>query len=275
MNKRLTLAELQSVSLVILCKIDSFCRKNDIRYSLTYGTLIGAVRHKGFIPWDDDVDIMMPRPDYERFLLEFKSDEEVMLISEYQSYITFSRVCDVKSTICETLLPYAPQKLSSKAGVWIDIFPIDGVESDILSFKNKVDFINHYCDLQLQRRWGCPSLTLSKGYMYLLKLLYRKIKYIASPVYKINNAIRKCREPYTFENADYVSQIVCGKIYDREFFKKEIFDEYVEVTFEGHAFKAVSCWDEVLRATYGDYMELPPEDKRIQHSVNHTFFYWK
>ena len=251
MNKRLTLAELQSISLSILCKIDSFCRNNNIRYSLTYGTLIGAVRHKGFIPWDDDVDIMMPRPDYERFLSEFKSDEEVMLISEYQSYITFSRVCDVKTTICETLLPYAPQELSSKAGVWIDIFPIDGVESDIQSFRNKVDLINHYCSLQLQRRWGCPPLTLSKGYMYFLKLLYRKIKYIASPVSKINNAIRECREPYTFENADYVSQIVCGKIYDREIFKKEIFDEYVEVTFEGYNFKAVSCWDEVLRATYG------------------------
>ena len=265
MNKRLTLAELQSISLSILCKIDSFCRNNNIRYSLAYGTLIGAVRHKGFIPWDDDVDIMMPRPDYERFLSEFKSDEEVMLISEYQSYITFSRVCDVKTTICETLLPYAPQKLSSKAGVWIDIFPIDGVESDIQSFRNKVNLINHYCSVQLQRRWGCPPLTLSKGYMYFLKLLYRKIKYIASPVSKINNAIRECREPYTFENADYVSQIVCGKIYDREIFKKEIFDEYVEVTFEGYNFKAVSCWDEVLRS----------KENRIQHSVNHTFFYWK
>lgn len=89
MDRRLTLSELQSVSLEILCKIDSFCRKNNIRYSLTYGTLIGAVRHKGFIPWDDDVDIMMPRPDYERFLSEFKSNDEVKLISEYQSYITF------------------------------------------------------------------------------------------------------------------------------------------------------------------------------------------
>lgn len=209
------------------------------------------------------------------FLSTFKGDNEVRLISEYQSYITFSRVCDIKSTFCETLLPYAPQKLTSNTGVWIDIFPIDGVESDIKTFKEKVDLINHYCSLQLQRRWGCPSLTLRKGYMYLLKLLYRKIKYIASPVYKINNAIRNCRKPYTFENADYVSQIVCGKIYDREIFKKEIFDEYVEVTFEGHNFKAVSCWDEVLRATYGVYMELPPKENRIQHSVNHTFFYWK
>ena len=67
---------------------------------------------------------MMPRPDYERFLSIFKGDNEVRLISEYQSYITFSRVCDVKSTICETLLPYAPQKLTSKMGVWIDIFPL-------------------------------------------------------------------------------------------------------------------------------------------------------
>jgi licD1 protein len=275
MNRKLTLTEIQKVSLEVLCKVDSFCREHGIRYSLTYGTLLGAVRHKGFIPWDDDIDIMMPRPDYERLLSTFKGDNEVRLISEYQSYITFSRVCDIKSTFCETLLPYAPQKLTSKTGVWIDIFPVDGVESDIKTFKEKVDFINHYCSLQLQRRWGCPSLTLRKGYMYLLKLLYRKIKYIASPVYKINNAIRNCRKPYTFENADYVSQIVCGKIYDREIFKKEIFDEYIEVTFEGHNFKAVSCWDEVLRATYGDYMELPSKENRIQHSVNHTFFYWK
>ena len=69
-------------------------------------------------------------------------------------------------------------------------------------------------------------------------------------------------------------QIMLVKLYV-EIFKKEIFDEYVEVTFEGHNFKAVSCWDEVLRATYGNYMELPSEDNRIQHSVNHTFFYWK
>ena len=98
--KEMTLREVQLFGLEILKDVHHFCTLNGIRYSLAYGTLLGAIRHKGFIPWDDDIDIVMPRPDYEKFCKTFKSDAGYDIFSpvEGDCYLGYARVCDLKRT---------------------------------------------------------------------------------------------------------------------------------------------------------------------------------
>ena len=95
--KELTLKDLQRIGLQIMKEIDKWCLEHNVSYSLCGGSLIGAIRHKGFIPWDDDIDIVMPRPEYERFVREFRHPDLVCVAPELQnSYLTFARVCDIK-----------------------------------------------------------------------------------------------------------------------------------------------------------------------------------
>ncbi|MBQ7239602.1 MAG: LicD family protein, partial [Bacteroidales bacterium] len=126
--QELTLKELQGVSLDLLVSLHDFCVKNKVNYSIAYGTLIGALRHKGFIPWDDDIDVMMPRPDYERFCKSYKSDRYRLIYygNDKTALAGFARLVDCQKTNYKTERPWTMQK----SGVWIDIFPIDGVEKD-------------------------------------------------------------------------------------------------------------------------------------------------
>lgn len=135
--RHLTLQELQQFSLDILKDVAGFCEKNNIRYSLGYGTMLGAVRHKGFIPWDDDVDIMMPREDYERFRTIYKSKLYSFIDSRNtpDCYIAFGRVCDTKKTLASSCIPWVKKDV----GVWIDIFPVDRVPDDKDTFDRIYD----------------------------------------------------------------------------------------------------------------------------------------
>lgn len=123
--KEMSLREIQLFSLEILKDVHDFCISNDINYSLAYGTLLGAIRHKGFIPWDDDIDIVMPCPDYERFCKIYRS-KKWRLFSPVNNdcYLNYSRVCDLDKTWVLSL----PWCKESPTGLWIDIFPIDGIE---------------------------------------------------------------------------------------------------------------------------------------------------
>ena len=134
--KEMTLQDVQKVSFDILKDVHSFCELHQIRYSLAYGTLIGAVRHKGFIPWDDDVDIVIPRPDFERFCQEYKSSLGYELYTPEDSYnfLPYARVCDNEHTIVKTNRPWSTEP----TGIWIDIFPLDGLPSDETDFLNLV-----------------------------------------------------------------------------------------------------------------------------------------
>lgn len=118
--KEMTLQELHEVQLAMLDAVDNYCRLNHLRYSLGGGTLLGAVRHHGYIPWDDDIDIMMPRPDYEKFMRYFK--HEYYKLYDYRTDDTcgfsFAKLIDTRTIVQEYTITYS---------VFIDIFPIDGL----------------------------------------------------------------------------------------------------------------------------------------------------
>lgn len=269
--KELSLKDLQVISLEILKDVHHFCRNNKIRYSLAYGTLLGAVRHKGFIPWDDDIDIYMPRPDYEKFFSIYKS-ENCIAVHESQSYIAFGRVCDVKKTIIKTTLPWT--KISN-LGVWIDVFPIDGVNDEKKHFSQTILDIDDLLKKQLAVRRTIPGILSLKGLLKKIKQLCRKLKYFHLNVNEINQSIHKICSRFPYESANHCSQLVCGGNKDKEFFLKTYFENYSEIDFEDERFMVVKDWDSVLRLNFSDYMQLPPESERVQHSSDHTKFYWK
>ena len=270
--KELSLKDLQNVALDILKDVHGFCSENGIRYSLAYGTLLGAIRHKGFIPWDDDIDIYMPRPDYEKFFAAYKSKGRNVAIHESKSLIAFGRVCDTEKTIVKTTLPWASQE---NLGVWIDVFPIDGISDKKEEFSQSILHLDRLLTKQLDTRRAMPSLSPKKSLKQNLKQLCRKLKYFGNDIQKINGSIlEECRK-HPYETASHCSQLVCGGNKDKEFFEKSIFEEYVEVDFENEKLMSVKNWDKVLKLNFSDYMQLPPEEERVQHSSDHTKFYWK
>jgi lipopolysaccharide cholinephosphotransferase len=270
--KELTLKDVQNECLNILIEVDSFCKKNGIQYSLAYGTLLGAIRHKGFIPWDDDIDILMTRPNYEKFKQIYKPSKGFAFVEGKDSYIALPRVCDTERTIFKSTLPWAPD---DNLGVWIDIFPIDGVEDDRNLFKKRMIKNAELYKKQLAARRSIPKLSLKNSFVQNLKLICRKIKYCNLSLSKINNAIlQQCMEN-PFGSTSHCSQLVCTTSLDKQYYSKAIFDDYVEVEFEGRRFSAVRDWDAVLKLNYGSYMQLPPVEDQVQHSSDHTKFFWK
>lgn len=267
----LELKDIQQVSLDILLDVHQFCLSAGIKYSLAYGSLIGAMRHKGFIPWDDDIDIYMPRPDYDRFCQEYKSEKNI-LVSPKDSYIAFSRVCDVTKTICDDLMPWTNLK---NTGIWIDVFPIDAVEDDQNEFSSKIQTLSYYLDKQIKGRSALCHISSDLPFIRKIKLLIRKIIYSWIPINQMNNKIFNIVNQIPWGTTNHCSQLVCGGNRDKEFFSLDLFDDIEEAVFEGHNLWVASGWKTILQLNYGDYMQLPPEEERVPKQSNYLKFYWK
>lgn len=262
--------ELQSIAFGLLEKIDDFCSSHGIRYSLAGGTLIGAVRHKGFIPWDDDADVMMPRPDYERFCREFSApDASVHTFENDRDYFyPFAKVFDDRTLVIEEMDP------KGRSAVCVDVFPIDGLR-------------NRNCDprrkLRKQRLcYAILSLRRSPPLFRRRSLPKQIATWIASPLRLVPLSVRKAIARFSlrrltriasecpFENAPFVGDCVWGYGL-REIFPKSVFSDWTTLEFEGLRLPVISGWREFLDSIYGDISQLPPMDKRESH---HDFRAW-
>ena len=270
--QELTLKELQQVSLDILKDVHTFCEANHIQYSIAYGTLIGALRHKGFIPWDDDVDIVMPRPDFERFCKTYQSNNNMRMIyygNDRTALAAFARVVECEKTHYQTERPWTEQR----SGVWIDIFPLDGVANQdeyskryerlkrISWYVYKFRRQNHHI-VPTDSLWSKTKTKVARIIGFNGWLPYVLLKYIVSKM-----------TIYKYEDYDFYGQMSClddGPI----MFSKKDFKDTVLLDFEDTKFRVMSGYDKVLHQLYGDYMQMPPEDKRIpkQYWIK---FYWK
>lgn len=273
--KSLTLKELQQFSLAILKDVAGFCERNGIRYSLGYGTLLGAVRHNGFIPWDDDVDIMMPREDYERFRTMYKSDNYSFLDSRNtpDCYIAFGRVCDKKRTLAVSSIPWTKEDV----GVWIDIFPVDRVPDDMETFRTIYDSLFHLMKLNICIR---KANVISSSRFPIRKRLKiwalkktnpRLIKQDPTEIVKEMETLIRLVSP---KDSHHWSQLCCPDDGTCEFFTDDEINEYVKMRFEDSEFFAWKGYESILRDSYGDFMTLPPEAKQ-KPLQNYITFKWK
>lgn len=267
--KEMSVKDIQSVSLDIMKDVHEFCVKNNIKYTLQGGTLLGAVRHDGFIPWDDDIDIAMPRPDYEKFCSTFSSPKGYRLICRQNDkcFLSFARVCEMEKTCVKSIVPWT----TIPTGVFIDIFPLDGAEDDKDVAAQRMKIIRRIFHRTLRARGSYLKWSEAKGLMAKLKLIAKRIVYFHSGAF--NEYDKMCKEiPYGS------TEHYCNYAYQeyglREYHRTAVLKEYVLHQFEDCQFYIMKGYDEALKEKFGNYMELPPLEKRVSKHDIYTHF-WK
>lgn len=259
--------EIQLMELGIMEYIHETCQKIGVKYFLAYGSLIGAVRHKGFIPWDDDMDICMLREDYEKLqdYLIANPDEryEVMSYKNNLNYVyPFMKVQDNHTYLLEEDV-----RIDSNMGIYVDIFPVDGYENDA-NFKNKMT------KLIKKRQLSCYTF---KGITNTKSVLNSLIRYISVIIFYFTNTnkyvaqieeLAKSRKVSDYEEVDYLIY----KDMNKPVWRREWLEQVTTGTFEGKKFTIPKKYHEILTSDYGDYMQLPPVEQRVSH---HDFKLWK
>ena len=258
------LKEIQKIELDILKYVADFLEKNNLRYYLAYGTLLGAVRHKGFIPWDDDIDIHMPRPDYEKLIEIFNEQNkgsDYYLVSPYskESKHFIAKIINTKTLKVEPFI-----KNDFEFGIDIDIFPLDAQTQDYAEFEKTYNKMKKVCSTY-------NILTQCKT---LKRKVYRAVNFLKSRNKKVyQQKIDALVKNFNFDSSEYVGSIStsANSLGDRH--KRTCFDKSIKLEFEGIFFNCPVGYDQVLTDVFGDYMQLPPESERITHHTNKT--YWK
>lgn len=254
------LDELKKIELNILLFVDKVCKENDIQYSLAFGTALGAVRHKGFIPWDDDIDIAMTRPNYNKLLniLDNLNDKNFKCLhfgdAHPDYYFPYAKVVDLNTTLKEDNL-----KGIKDYGVWIDIFPVDKVPNK--GAKKAINKCKNYQTL------ACivPQEKFKKSKTSSLASFLKLFVYPIAKMHKFSYWLKKAEKIQTKHNLEDCDFVADYNAHLREKAKlpKSFFEELTEIEFEGHKFPIVKDYDKYLTILYGDYMKLPPEEKRV------------
>lgn len=259
-----TLRKLQMVQLEMMAEVDRICRKHNITYQLFSGTLLGAVRHKGFIPWDDDLDICLIRDDYEKLmtvLLEEMNDSFFLQIPETdKNYVhSFARV-QKKNT---TLVQQAWEHIEMSKKIFIDIYPLDDINEH--SFKGKLQFFALYQFKRLKRMNRANFRIFNDSWRTKVKIAIQKpFTWIPTKFYY--NVEKKIHKMLNGKE-DYVTVLTDGQkdYYYEHMFNKKKFYDVIEFEFENMKFYGPRNFEEILERTFGDYMSLPSEKDRIPH----------
>ena len=258
--KLIDLDELKLIQLEILENIHSFCETNNIKYTLACGTMLGAIRHKGYIPWDDDIDIYLLRDDYNRLIELFPKVYNncykiASLDRDVEWELPYAKAYDSRTMIVENT---TSKKI---IGINIDIFPIDSTPNEDKEWQqyNKKR-------LFLQRMFAAKLVTLNKNRIWYKNMILLFVKFLLClfPKRKFAKFLDIYSQKYNKENSLYVFENIQGLKLKRRF-KREIFNDIIDVSFENKFFKGFKNYDEYLSNVYGDYMILPPLEKRISH----------
>lgn len=254
--------ELQNRLLEMLTWLDQFIRKHDLKYFIYGGTMLGAARHQGFIPWDDDVDIAMPRKDYEilcKLLIEPVDHYVIETIHNGAKdfFYTYAKFYDINTSMIELL------RTKIKRGVSIDIFPLDGIgntrEEALRNYK-KIDRLNMFLMMRI-----CAYRKDRKWYKNLSIALARVLPSFIIDERKIALLIDRKNKKYDYDMNQYFG-LLMSTYRQRDIHKKELMGTPTEYKFENILVLGPEKFDEYLEETYGNWRKLPPMDKR--HSVH-------
>ncbi len=230
MSRKIDDEEVRSLELQILIKFAEYCEKYGLRYFLAYGTLIGAIRHKGFIPWDNDIDVVMPRPDYDRFMELAKKENvgEYLSVLDYHDVKTFpfAKVMDNRTKLSEKYL------ITDTLGVYIDVFPLDGLPSDEQKRKKLERKAAVYYKI-----YAFANYRFNEG-STRIKRIIKNVLYPFSRIISsrwICEKLNKLCDKYPFDQSEFVTNIVWGYL-PSECISKSVFETANKGQFEGHVF---------------------------------------
>ena len=270
MQDRIDLSELKKIQINLLDVFHEYCVEHNLRYFITYGTLIGTIRHKGYIPWDDDIDVMMPRNDYEVLINNFNKDsktKDIRVIShknDTEYYLSFAKLVNTATVMKEEV------NSSYQIGVYIDIFPLDNIGDDYKSATKLMRRAFRYNEIM-----ALKNLTIRSGRSWYKNAILRAGRIVSGSISrqalieKINSfGIKKDDASFT-KYVGTVTGISAGD--ESRVFEAKWFSTTVKGTFEGKEYYIPSGYDAFLRKLYGDYMQLPPKEQQVSH---HVFEAW-
>ncbi|MCR5639340.1 MAG: LicD family protein [Lachnospiraceae bacterium] len=262
----LSMKEIQNGSLNILCEIDKICKRLNLHYYLAYGTLLGAVRHHGFIPWDDDIDIMMPREDYKRLIKFFMENEKEVKPLELFSYYNNKKYPHMISRISDSrYILDVDNENDYGLGLFVDIYPMDGIgntKEEYIRRKNLASKYSSLCFLSTREHFEFGTTKgMKKKILKIPAYFYAKMKGKNFFLEKLE--IMSAEKKYDEEQ--FIGCLVWGTDGVKAVFPKEWFKSSVGLEFEGMIFQAPIKYHEVLSRLYGDYMKIPPKEKQVGH----------
>lgn len=256
--RRLNTEEVKKIQIEILDVVSSFCEENNINYWLDSGTLLGAIRHKGYIPWDDDIDIGMLREDYDKFAELFNQSNDryrfVDIDNTPDFYVAFAKIIDTN-----TLL-YEPDKNGDKLSVNIDLFVYDNAPDDDKTLNKMYKQRDRLTFIALFSRGAQITKYDSSLRRFTKRVLHLLLMGFSSP--KCVKKIIDISKTYKDSETKRLGNFTCAPDIAS---RKSIFSSFINVEFEGKQYKAPVGYDEWLTDFYGDYMELPPEQERVTH----------
>lgn len=260
-NKNLSVREVQMLELEILKVFDTVCRTHGITYTLAYGTLLGAVRHKGFIPWDDDIDVIVPRPQYTQLieLIQNKSLPEGYSagIPGESSYIyPYIKIYKENTHVIEK----KHEKAYSSSRIWIDVFPMDGLPADRKKAERVLRYSRFLRDLLYSSIVKPSTVTGTKK---IATILLKPITKLLGPTF-FSKRIHTISQKWDYSSSSTVGNIAWGSGL-REGIQKEDYEQTLSLEFEDGVFPAPVAFNKRLTSLYDEYMELPPLEMQKAH----------
>ncbi len=265
---------LQKEELSILLEFHRICEKHNLVYSLSSGTLLGAIRHKGFIPWDDDVDVVMLRDDYEKFCDVSKHElKDPFFLQTYETekyhFAPFAKIRSSKITVVEK----STSHVKINHGAWIDVFPADNVPSDLMKQKQQYNTGKKYTQ-NIERFLYTYG---SKNDSFIKRQIKNIIRVLNICTYRINpylpyayNKREKVIKQYNDSQTSLVGLLTFSSDFEnhlRNTIRKSDFDDIILTEFEGKEFCCCKNYHDQLSKLYGDYMIVPDEKDRVTHNI--------